>query len=174
MKNALRYPSLILVAGLILFGCTKESAVVENTVQPVVSHPDQKSYQTLSRFSGPNYSKPISLTTANSMIASYLASVNYPNVDTAIRSFSFDADTLRAYLQDTGIVTIKFFMAHNTAYKSSNYGQYAGMNPGALTMVIVGQDQSDNYITNSQNQVYDYIYSCPTNCDSKATPYISN
>jgi hypothetical protein len=56
------------------------------------------------------------------MLESYLSSVGYPSVDTAIRSLSFDADTLRAYLQNPNIVTLKFMVAHQPDYINGGHG----------------------------------------------------
>lgn len=99
-------------------------------------------------------SQSIPVDTANMMLNSYLRSVGYPSVDTAVRSLSFDADTLRAYLQNPDIVSIKFMIAHQPAYASgSSSGSYAGMNPGALTIIVVGLDDNENCVLNSRNEV---------------------
>ncbi len=113
-------------------------------------------------------SRSIPVDTANMMLNSYLRSVGYPSVDTAVRSLSFDADTLRAYLQNPDIVSIKFMLAHQPAYASgSSSGSYAGMNPGALTIIIVGLDDNENCVLNSRNEVYDHFTPCPNYCPNQ-------
>jgi len=125
------------------------------------------------RLSGSNYSQSIPLDTANAMIQSYLTSVRYPYADTALRALTFDADTLRAYLmQNPSIVSVKFILAHQPAYKNSgNNGLYSGMKPQALTMIIVGVNESDQYVLNSQNGVYEHLTPCPVQCGN-ASPFI--
>ena len=120
------------------------------------------------------YMQSIPIDTANSMIKSYLTSVNYPEMDTAIRSFNFDADTVRAYLNShTSIVTVKFMFAHQPTYISSgNYGKYSGMNPNAMTMVIVGLNSNNEYVLSSTNGMYDHFRPCPNFCHVNATPLI--
>lgn len=124
-------------------------------------------WQSIARLSFSGYSSSIPTDTANKMIQSYLNSVGYPSVDTSIRSLSFDADTMRAYLQNSNIVTIKFMIAHNaaTAYGTTNA---AGLlDPAQMTMIIVGLDDNENYIYNNQNGVYDHFSPCPVNCVGK-------
>jgi hypothetical protein len=106
------------------------------------------------------------------MIGSYLQSVGYPAIDTAMRSLSFDADTLRAYLQNSNIVTLKFMIAHRPEYKAIHKGKYAGMNPAAMTVVVVGQDQDDEYILNSRNEVYEHMFPCPERCNGNSSSLI--
>jgi|SRR5690606_3999440 len=99
------------------------------------------------------------------MIQSYLTGVGYPAVDTAIRSLIFDADTLRAYLANPNIVTLKVMLAHKQSYIHSGHeGTGSGLNPEALTLVVVGLNNNDNYVPNSKGQVYDHLLNCPSNC----------
>lgn len=120
----------------------------------------------LMRYSGPDYSQSISVSDANNMISSYLESVNYPNQDSALRSLTFDADTLRSYLKDTSIVTLKFLVAHTPAYTnaSGTNGTYAGMNPNAITLVIAGVNNANQIVRNTQGGVYEHCQACPVNC----------
>lgn len=121
------------------------------------------------RFSGDNYSQAISIEQANQMIQSYLTSINYPNQDEDIRSFVFDADTLRSYLNDTSkgrIVTLKFMLAHQPSYSQKYFGVPSGMKPDAMTLIVVGMDEDDKYIYNRANQVYDHFRPCPNTCDN--------
>jgi hypothetical protein len=99
------------------------------------------------------------------MLESYLSSVGYPSVDTAIRSLSFDADTLRAYLQNPNIVTLKFMVAHQPDYINGGHGGVpAGMAPGAMTMIVVGLNNNDQYVLNNRNEVYEHFATCPFTC----------
>src|SRR5690606_8048607 len=88
---------------------------------------------TNARLVGELYSQPIALDTANRMIASYVASVGYPQRDTAVRSLAFSADTLRAYLSDSRITSLEFYLAHQLSYLNSGnnrFGKNIGMKPG--------------------------------------------
>lgn len=121
------------------------------------------------RYSGADYSQAISIADANSMIQSYLTSIDYPNNDSDLRSLTFDADTLRSYLNDTThgrIVTLKLMLAHTPAYMQNSYGKPAGLKAGAITLVIVGLDENDRYIYNRDNKVYDHGHPCPSLCDN--------
>src|ERR1043165_4591049 len=103
------------------------------------------------------YSQPIAVDSANKMIGSYLESVGYPYVDTTIRSLAFDADTLRAYLQDKSITTVKFYLGHQLGWldgDATRYGKNIGMTPGKLTIICVGLDDNGNVIRNTSNGVY--------------------
>lgn len=119
-----------------------------------------------------DYSQPIAITEANRMIQSYLTSINYPNNESDLRSLTFDADTLRAYLNDTSrgkIKTLKLMVAHQPAYASSSYGMNAGMRADAITLVIVGLDENDKYIYNARDMVYDHFLPCPSTCNESGT-----
>jgi hypothetical protein len=172
MKNT---AGLLIIVTLITFlGCTKESGYVSHTAQPVATATAGGTLagmygRNTARLSGLNYSHSISVDTANKMIQSYLTGVGYPSVDTAIRALSFDADTLRAYLANHDIVTVKFMFAHQAGYlNSGNYGGNPGLNPSAITLVIAGVDNNDNYVRNSQNGVYDNMTPCPFQCPGNA------
>jgi hypothetical protein len=165
------FPSLTLFSLLMIYACTKESGTVSNSPLPMPGSNSVLGHHT-ARYSGSDYSQSIPVDSANALIGSYLTSVHYPNVDTALRSLTFDADTLRAYLMNSNIVTLKFMIAHRPSYKASNNGNYAGMNPGALTVVIVGQDEADNYVLNDRGQVYDHTQPCPSHCSGGSNAFI--
>lgn len=165
MRSALLFATVILLAA-----CGKDTSSNQVAVTPAttasgrsVSGPAAPG--SLARYSGVNYSQSISIADANTMIGSYLASVNYPSQDSALRSLTFDADTLRRYLADTSIKTLKFFLAHRPSWATgSTYGKFAGYQPAAMTLVIVGLNQNDKYIPNSRNEVYEHCYPCPFSC----------
>lgn len=83
-----------------------------------------------------------------------------------MRSLTFDADTLRTYLADTSIKTLKFMLAHRPAWamNTSTWGQWAGTRPSAMTLVIVGLSQNDQYILNNRGQVFEHCLPCPQDC----------
>jgi hypothetical protein len=129
------------------------------------------------RYSGADYSQAISIADANSMIQSYLTSIDYPNNDSDLRSLTFDADTLRAYLNDTShgrIVTLKLMLAHTPAYAQSSYGKPAGLKANAMTLVMVGLDENERYIYNRDNRVYEHFSPCPTQCTGVNSALIAN
>jgi hypothetical protein len=155
-----------------ILGCTKESGTVGNMPEPQgapVGNYGMYGHSN-ARYAGSDYSQSIPVTDANQMIQSYLNSVNYPAADTALRSLSFDADTLRAYLQNPNIVTLKFVLAHQPAYATgaSTKGVYAGQNPNAMTLVVVGLNEQDQFVLNNRNEVYEHFMLCPTVCHSPA------
>ncbi len=167
--------SALVLTALLVSACKKDS---ETAATPVaVATPNTSSYnpvnfissKNLARYASEHYSQSISISAANEMISSYLSSIRFPAQDTAIRSFSFDADTLRNYLADTSIKTIRFHMAHTPTQLQSAPGVYAGYNPQALTMIIVGYSENDVLIKNKQNGVYEHLYPCPHQCSGPAT-----
>ncbi len=170
MKHSIAVISIF--ALLFILACTKETGTVgTQDTAPLIAAPagngGMPSTSGKARLSGPGYSQSISVELANSMIQSYLTSVKYPAMDTALRALTFDADTLRAYLQNPNIVSVKFMMAHQPAYKNSgNNGKYSGMNPNALTMVVVGLNSNDQYVLNNRNEVYEHFSPCPNYCPS--------
>lgn len=164
MKNC----TFILLGILLFFGaCSKENSTTTPVTQ-TTPIPGNGGTRPEMRFSGENYSQAISVDQANLMIQSYLTSINYPTNNDEIRSFTFDADTLRNYLNDTTkgrIVTLKFMLAHKPTYAQSYFGIPSGMKPNAMTIVVVGMDEDDKYIYNHANQVYDHFNPCPDYCD---------
>lgn len=157
-------PTLLPILALFMFSCTKDSK--HNSVASPTGTPRGAASQftNLARYSGSDYSQSISVEYANELIGSYLKSVDYPRLDTAIRSFAYDADTLRSYLADTSIKTIRFHMAHSPSYYNTNKDQYRGLSAQSLTLVIVGYGNEDNMIRNNQNGVYEHCYPCPATC----------
>jgi hypothetical protein len=159
-----------------ILGCTKESGTVGNMPAPQGSPVGNYGMygHSNARYAGSDYSQSIPVTDANQMIQSYLTSVNYPAADTALRSLSFDADTLRAYLQNSNIVTLKFMLAHQPAYASgtTTKGVYAGQNPNAMTLVVVGLNEQDQYVLNNRNGVYEHFIPCPNRCTGNGDAFI--
>ena len=171
--------SSIFIAALFTFSlvaCSKDPDTFKSTPTPVsTQNSNFHSYgvgNSRSRYAGSDYSQSIPISAANSMIQSYLESVSYPSTDTALRSLTFDADTLRAYLQNPNIVTLKFVLAHDPSYMTAHAGEYSGMNPNAVTMIVVGLNDSDQYVLNNRNEVYEHFKPCPNYCTSNSSPFI--
>jgi hypothetical protein len=102
------------------------------------------------------------------MIGSYLSSINSSANDTDVRSFSVDADSLRALLDQTGIKRVKIMFGHTMGYiNSGNYGHYAGFQSGALTLIIAGYNAAGNYVYYN-GMALDHCMPCPYNCPSGA------
>jgi hypothetical protein len=114
------------------------------------------------------YSKPISIDTANRMITSYLHGINDTVNTEEIRSFVFNASVLRDYLNDTSrgqIENVKFLLAHNLEYIHSGHeGQRPDTNSHALTLIIVGVDASNNYVYTVEGKAMDFCMPCPDAC----------
>jgi hypothetical protein len=124
------------------------------------------------RLVGAAYSQPIAIDSANKMIGSYLESVGWPSVDTTVRSLSFDADTLRNYLKDKDITTVRFYLGHQLSWLNgggSRFGKNIGMSPGKLTIIMAGLDDEGAIVRNRANGVYEHAMPCPNNCGPSAT-----
>ena len=111
----------------------------------------------------------ISMDDANEMITSYLKSINTnasANSDFGpdVKSFSIDADALRAYLEDPNVKKVKVCFAHTLNWiDAGNSGQSAGYKSGAMTLVLVGYDANGNYIYHN-GAVLDHAAPCPYSC----------
>jgi hypothetical protein len=171
MKQAL----LIATAAVALSvtACNRHQASVDpgaNNVKTYVTNPS--SAHNTGRLVSAAYSQPIAIDSANKMIGSYLSSVGYPYVDSTIRSLSFDADSIRAYLQNTNITTLKFYLAHQLTWidaNTANYGKNIGMQPGKLTLICVGLDDNGAVVRNTSNGVYEHAMPCPNACGPSST-----
>lgn len=153
----------------LIYGCKKENAEVAPQSSSVSLH-QQSSYAGYAlKGTDDDYSRTIPVDTANRMINSYLTSIDYPTNETTLRSLAFSADSLRDYLTDSSIKTIRFMFAHQPAYiNAGHFGEPAGMNPDALTLVIVGMSNTGNYVLNKNNGVYEHCKPCPKFCPSSA------
>lgn len=151
-----------------LASCGRHEANVDpasTTVKTFTGNPNV--LHAAGRMVGAEYSKPIAIDSANKMINSYLQSVGYPYADTTIRSLSFDADTLRAYLANNNITTLKFYLGHQLGWLNGSVGRFGkniGMQPGKLTIICVGLDNDGDVVRNTSNGVYEHAMPCPTNC----------
>lgn len=109
----------------------------------------------------------ISIDDANEMINSYIKSTSTSSNATYgpdVKSYSIDADALRAYLEDPNVKKIKVCFAHTQAYiDAGNTGLPAGYQSGAMTLVLVGYDASGNYIYHN-GAVLDHAAPCPYSC----------
>jgi hypothetical protein len=77
---------------------------------------------------------------------------------TAIRYFSRTT-------VNPNIVTLKFMVAHQPDYINGGHGGVpAGMAPGAMTMIVVGLNNNDQYVLNNRNEVYEHFATCPFTC----------
>lgn len=173
-----QFPIIALVLVLSLVACQKKEKELlpgSDAANTSASSGGNSNITSMARFtpgSDVAYSQPITKDSANRMIQSYLTSINYPSNDSSLTSLTFDADTLRSYLNDPGhskIVTLKFMLAHKQAYMNSgHYGQYAGTRSNALTLVIVGLDDDEKYVYSRTSNVYDHLGNCPDRCTSSA------
>ena len=103
--------------------------------------------------------------TANEMINSYIYSVSSGSHASDLHAFSIDADLLRTYLANTSIKNVKLILAHTMDYIHSGFrGVYAGMQPGAVTIIIAGYDNDGNYVYKDGSFVLDHASPCPYTC----------
>ena len=114
-------------------------------------------------------SQRVSIADANNMIQSYLTSISYPDNNTNLRSMTFDADTMRNFLNNSAVVNLKFIVAHRDSYiNSGKYGTYCGTNATGFTFVILGLNSSNQIIYTSNNMVMEHTRPCPTFCSNGA------
>lgn len=114
------------------------------------------------------FSSGIPIDTANRMIESYLHGINYQVNTNEIRSWTFSADTLRRFLQEGNgkkIVRLKLMLAHSLAYIHGGHeGERPPINTHALTLIVVGIDENNNYIYNPEGEAYEHAFPCPPRC----------
>lgn len=107
---------------------------------------------------------------ANIMISSYLNSINYQQEDTDLHALIYNADSLRSYLSDPNVASVKFMFAHTMQYiQQGGLNKYAGYQAGALTFVIAGYDKNGNYVFHynpktTNPMVEDHCDPCPSSC----------
>jgi hypothetical protein len=108
--------------------------------------------------------------TANKMINSYLASINYPGNDSDLRSVIIDVKTLNEYLKATSSTgakayKVKLMFAHTLSYINNGGGnQNCGYQSGKLTLVIATYDSAGNYIYMNGTSVLEHLQPCPSYC----------
>ena len=174
MKPALTTIATIITL-LTIMSCKKDSDLIQTYPATSQQAGGQQGFfgRSNARLSGNSYSQSISIDTANRMLTSYLNGVGYPGVDTAVRSLVFDADTLRTYLANPNIATLKFMFAHKQSYMNSGHqGIGSGLNPEAITLIVVGLNEDDHYVPNNRGEVYDHLINCPNTCPGASTATI--
>lgn len=111
----------------------------------------------------------LSKDTANRMIESYLQSIQR-STDTPLNCLIVNADSLRAYLNDTSIKNVKLMFAHTSSWvNSAHEGRPAGYKAGALTIVLAGYNSAGDYVYYNGNEVMDNARPCPTLCPINGT-----
>ncbi|MES2703293.1 MAG: hypothetical protein V4649_11670 [Bacteroidota bacterium] len=146
----------------VFISCNKERDDVAPASQPgTESQPGNSA-----KLTPPNGSVFIGTNVANDMISSYLYSISshYGGNGSDVKSFTIDADSMRAYLADTSIKEFKVMFAHTQAYMAGgNTGKPAGYQCGALTLVIAGFNSNGDYVYHN-GQVLDHVAPCPYSC----------
>lgn len=156
---------VILCLAVTMLACNKDSSEVAPTHQN-----NYKAAHTAAKDPDPAANSLfISTDDANQMIGSYLSSISSPStgVDGTgnVKSFSIDADSLRAYLSDPKVKNVKLMLAHTKDYiDAGNTGKYAGYQSGALTIVVAAYDEDGNYIYHNGSYVLDHCMPCPSSC----------
>ncbi len=161
---------VILVLCITVAACRKDNTKDSTMVTPSTTNGNNgTTQQTAARLpmgmAGGVSSQFIPVNVANEMINSYLNSINYTMNDTDIRSFSVNADSLRALLANTSIKNVKLVFAHTMNYINAGYaGVPAGYQAGAMTIIIAGYDVSGNYVFYNGSSVLDHLTPCPYSC----------
>ncbi len=173
MKHTILFASAALA--LAFTACNRQEATDPGANQ-VKTYSTSSVMHNAARIEAAGYSQSVPIDTANKMIGSYLSSVGYPYADTTIRSLAFNADTLRAYLSNSNIKDVRFYLAHQITWLDAGlnrFGKNIGLAPGKLTLIVVGLDNNGNVVRNSANGVYEHAMPCPTNCGpSSSDPYL--
>jgi len=121
---------------------------------------------------GDDYSMFIPKDSANKMISSYLASINYPANDSDLYSLIIDAKKLQDYINQATTAglkatKIKLMFAHTLDYiNSGGKDQNCGYKSGKLTLVLAAYDSAGNYIYMQGSKVMDRMQPCPNFCPS--------
>lgn len=147
----------IAISAIVFTGCNQKSnSDNHKTLQPILSSVD------------PGYIRSDS---ANKMIRSYLKSLDsLPIADTPmLKSLIIDAGSLRDYLSDTSIKSVKLMFAHTLSYINLGHEGKPGYNSDALTVVIAGYDGNGNYVLKDDSLALDHARPCPRNCPSSGT-----
>ncbi len=170
---------LIATAALAISGltsCGRHEANTAPGADAVKTYvPNNAVIHSAGRMVSAGYSKTISLDSANRMISSYVTSIGYPVVDSAVRSVAFDADTLRSYLSNPNITAVRFYFAHQLSYINGGldrFGKNIGMKPGALTVVMAGVDNNGTLVKNTSGGVFEHAMPCPNSCGQDVDGYL--
>ena len=178
---------IALCMGMVIVGCQKDNSQMAPTIQKNytgVSSNTQtdgttdrgtyvstgslnaETWRSAARSTATSGSQFIPIIEANAMIGSYLYSIRSDRNDSDVRSFSVDADMLRAYLADGNVKNVKLIFAHTEDYmKAGNIGRYAGYQTGAMTIIIAGYSSTGKYIFHD-GKVLDHMTPCPYTCAS--------
>lgn len=107
----------------------------------------------------------VDVTIANQLISSYLNSIDTITAYTPIKSFIVGVSELRELLLDTNVTELKIFLAHHQDYLSNgNTDVYSGVDAQALTLVISGVNNTNDYVYLNTSNVINKINGCPINC----------
>ncbi len=154
----------IMCLGIVIAACNKDKSEVAPVTKKTYSAPHSAgrlASQPVSEMNSAFIPKDV----ANQMINSYLYSINSSANDSDVRSFSINADSLRAYLSDPSVKSVKLILAHTMSYISAgNSGLYAGYQSGAMTIIVAGYNESGTYVYHGGNYVLDHCTPCPFSC----------
>jgi hypothetical protein len=153
MKNQLSILSLVFLAACQNAQTTETNATETAKVQQLVSNQS---------------SSFIPVDSANKMVTSYLASINHPQKDSAVLSFTFSASELRRLLDSVdhpdSLKDVQIRLAHSLDYINNGpHGTPAGFNKNALRLLISGVDYNGNTIL-LNNEVMNHSMPCPNSC----------
>ena len=159
----------VTLLAVVVLACNKEKQTTVPQSTSAVSQSTSQNHHSGARL-GDSSCLFISQSDANQMIGSYIYSVNNDPNNTVnnpdLHALIVNADSLRAYLTNPNIKSVKLIYAHTMSYiNAGNYGKNAGYSANAMTMVIAGVDAQGNYVYFGQLQrVLDHCSPCPSNC----------
>ncbi len=166
------------MAVCVVVACNKEKTDVAPASTTTVPNTQSNPHRSEARLGDPG-SMFISTDVANQMISSFITSIGndpYSNPNAPdLHSFSINADSLRVYLQYSNLRSMKLIFAHTMDYiNAGNTGKWAGLQSGAITIILAGYDANGNYVyclpggPNGGQFVLDHCVPCPNNCPAGA------
>jgi hypothetical protein len=153
------------VATIIVFmiACSKKNATPNSDVKPIRE-------SVLANAMLGDDSPFIRVDSANKMLNSYLNSISSGTHENELHALIIDADALRSYLENTNIKHVKLMFAHRLDYiNAGGLNHYAGLSNNALTVVVAGYDNDNNYVCSPAGTYLDNAMPCPYVCPSNGS-----
>ena len=164
--------SILLIAAITIAACNKDKSDIGSTATSAGSQTSAFYPHSAGKNTNDTSGSSLFITSdvANEMISSYVTSLSSDPLKGQtpdIHSFSISADSLRAYLANSRLTNVKLIFAHTMDYiNAGNKGKFAGLQSGAITIILAGYDANGNYVYYGQGgqMVLDHCLPCPSSC----------